>query len=64
MRNFAIIDADLIFNKKHRFPNLTCMKISSYYKNNGNNITLKTDYEDLEIFDKVFVSYEDLNMYP
>lgn len=32
------------------------MKISSYYKNNGNNITLKTDYEDLEIFDKVFVS--------
>lgn len=30
--NIAIIDADLIGRKKHRFPNLACMKISSYYK--------------------------------
>ena len=28
----AVIDADLICRKKHRFPNLASMKISGYYK--------------------------------
>lgn len=26
--NVAIIDADIIGRKKHRFPNLACMKLS------------------------------------
>jgi len=52
----AIIDADLIGRKKHRFPNLACMKISGYYKVLGNEVELKTDYGDLTKFDKVFIS--------
>lgn len=31
----AIIDADLIGHKKHRFPNLACMKLSAYHKSGG-----------------------------
>lgn len=52
----AIIDADLIGRKKHRFPNLACMKMSSYYKNKGNEVVLKTDYRDLEKYDLVKIS--------
>lgn len=52
----AIIDADLIGRKKHRFPNLVCMKLSGYYKELGDNVVLKTDYEELDNFDKVFIS--------
>ena len=33
--NVAIIDADLIGRKNHRFPNLVCMKLSRYYKAMG-----------------------------
>ena len=33
--NIAIIDADLIGRAKHRFPNLVCMKLSSYFKRRG-----------------------------
>ena len=54
--NIAIIDADVVGKKKHRFPNLACMKLSSYYKGLGNRVVLKTDYEHLEDFDKVFIS--------
>lgn len=52
----AIIDADIVGKKKHRFPNLACMKLSSHYKDLGHNVALKTDYEHLEDFDKVFIS--------
>lgn len=52
----AIIDADLIGRRKHRFPNLACMKISGYYKNRNNEVVLKMDYENLSDFDKVFIS--------
>ena len=52
----AIIDADLIGRDKHRFPNLVCMKLSGYYKELGAEIELKTDYEDLAAYDKVFIS--------
>ena len=52
----AIIDADLIGRKKHRFPNLACMKISGYYKDLGNDVVLKLDYDDLEQYNKVFIS--------
>ena len=31
-RQIAIIDADLIGRKKHRFPNLVCMKLSNYLR--------------------------------
>lgn len=55
MKRYAIIDADLIGRKKHRFPNLVCMKLSSYYKQMG-ECCLKLDYEDLESYDKVFIS--------
>lgn len=54
--NVAIIDADLIGRQKHRFPNLASMKLSAYYKANGNNVELKTDYNNLNEYDKVFVS--------
>ena len=30
--NIAVIDADLIGRKRHRFPNLVCMKLSGYHK--------------------------------
>ena len=52
----AVIDADLIGRKKHRFPNLASMKISGYYKKLGSDVELKLDYEDLESYDKVFIS--------
>ena len=52
----AIIDADLIGRSKHRFPNLVCMKLSSYYKSLGWEVKLKTDYENLEEYDKVTIS--------
>lgn len=54
--NIAIIDADLIGRSKHRFPNLACMKLSAYYKQNGNKVELKTDYNNLDQYDKVFIS--------
>ena len=52
----AIIDADLIGRKKHRFPNLACMKISGFYKSKGDEVLLITDYEELKGFDKIFLS--------
>lgn len=54
--NVAIIDADLIGRKNHRFPNLVCMKLSGYYKEMGGAVTLKTDYEGLDEYDKVFIA--------
>ena len=55
-RRIAVIDADIIGKKKHRFPNLACMKISSYYKSTGHSVVLKLNYEGLDIFDKVCIS--------
>ena len=52
----AIIDADLIGRKNHRFPNLCCMKISGYCKANGCDVVLKTDYDGLDVFHKVYVA--------
>ena len=52
----AIIDADLIGRSKHRFPNLACMKLSGYHKTQGDSVTLKTDYNDLEQYDTVYIS--------
>lgn len=52
----AIIDADLIGRKKHRFPNLACEKISAYWKAKGKEVVLKVDYNDLYSFEKVYIS--------
>lgn len=52
----AIIDADLIGRQNHRFPNLACMKLSSYYKSLGNSVVLKLDYNELTEYNKVFIS--------
>lgn len=42
----GIIDADLVSRKKkHRFPNLVCMKISGYYKEKGHKVKLLTNYK-------------------
>ena len=54
--NVGIIDAEIIGKTKHRFPNLACMKISSWYKSQGDNVRLCLSYEDIEQFDKVFIS--------
>lgn len=40
----GIIDADLLGRKSKRFPNLACMKIAGYHKNNGDEVELVTDY--------------------
>ena len=56
MGKIAVIDADLIGRRRHNFPNLTCMKISGYHKNLGDDVTLKLDYDDLGIFDKVYIA--------
>lgn len=56
MSNIAIIDADIVGKKKHRFPNLCCMKISAYHKKLGDIVILKTDYNYLDVFDKVYIS--------
>lgn len=52
----AIIDADLIGRKKHRFPNLASMKIAGFYKANGHTVDLKLDYEQLDQYDEVYIS--------
>ena len=52
----GVIDADLISREKHRFPNLACMKISGYYKGLGHEVNLLTSYDEIENYDKVFIS--------
>jgi hypothetical protein len=54
--NIGIIDADLLNKKKHRFPNLASMKISSYYKKTNNFVQLLMSYDDIKKYDKVFIS--------
>ena len=52
----AVIDADLIGRKRHRFPNLACMKISAHHKALGDVVELKTDYGSLVDYDAVYIS--------
>lgn len=52
----AVIDADLIGRKNHRFPNLAVMKLAAYHKAAGEGVILKTDYDSLGNYDKVFIS--------
>lgn len=53
--NVLIVDADLIGRKNHRFPNLACMKLSTYYKNQGNNVKLARNYDNLANYDKILI---------
>ena len=52
----GIIDADLLWRKKHRFPNLACMKISSYYKHYGHEVQLILDEKSIDGFELIFLS--------
>ena len=52
----GIIDADLLGRKYHAFPNLVCMKLSSYWKSRNAEVVMKTDYEHLEEYDKVYIA--------
>lgn len=52
----GIVDAEIIGKKKHRFPNLACMKISAYHKQKSDDVTLLLSYDDIENYDKVYVS--------
>lgn len=56
--NIAIIDAELISNDKHRFPNLACMKLSAWHKAQGDTVTLVTRYFNLKFFfyDTIYIS--------
>ena len=56
MSTIAVIDADLIRRRRHRFPNLACMKISGFHKGQGDEVVLKTDYVGLGGFDRVYLS--------
>ena len=52
----AIIDADLLGRRKHRFPNLVSEKLSSYWKAQGADVELKLNYDELQNFDHVYIS--------
>ena len=52
----GIIDAEIIGKSKHRFPNLVCMKISSYHKSKGDSVTLLLDYDSVDDYDRVYIS--------
>lgn len=54
-KKLGIIDADLLDNGT-RHPNLACMKISAYYKEQGWDVKLLETYDDLEKYDKVTIS--------
>lgn len=54
--NIGIIDAEIIGKNKHRFPNLVCMKLSNYFKQQGHFVKLLTNYDDIDNYDKVFIS--------
>ena len=52
----GIIDADLIGKKSHRFPNLACMKLSGFHKSCGHDVSLLLNYNNLDQFDKIYIS--------
>ena len=56
MSRIAIIDADLVGRKRHRFPNLACMKLSGYHKEIGDEVQLVTGYDELDGYDKIYIS--------
>lgn len=55
MKRLGIIDADLI-DGGTRHPNLACMKISAYYKEQGWDVVLLENYDDIDEYDLVSIS--------
>lgn len=51
----GLIDADLIDNGT-TMPNLALLKMSGYYKSQGNEVTLLTNYDNIDEYDKVCIS--------
>lgn len=51
----GIIDADLLDNGT-RHPNLACEKLSGFYKAQGHDVRLITDYAEIDNFDEVYMS--------
>jgi len=47
MAEIAIIDGDLLGRGNHRFPNLSCMKLSSYHKQKGDSVRLIMSYDEI-----------------
>lgn len=68
MKKIAIIDADLINRKKHRFPNLACLKMSGYWKEQGYNVNLLTEYNKDVLFGGMnkfsFRKYLQIHLFP
>ena len=54
-KRLGIIDADLLDNGT-RHPNLACMKISAFYKEQGWNVKLLENYDSLDKYDLVTIS--------
>ena len=56
--NVGIIDAELSYAKKHRFPNLVCMKLSRYHKAHGDRAVLieQPDEKAISDYDRVYLS--------
>jgi hypothetical protein len=52
----AIIDADLLGRRRHRFPNLACMKISGYHKDAGDDVELVTCYDNMGFYNHIYLS--------
>jgi len=62
MSKIGIIDADLIHNSHHNFPNLACMKLSGHHKRQGDAVEL-IHWEQInpanlfqDTFDHVYIS--------
>ncbi len=51
----GIIDADLL-DSRTLYPNLACLKLSGYYKAQGESVSLITDYADMSKYDAVYMS--------
>lgn len=54
----GIIDADLCYKVRHRFPNLACMKLSAFHKQQGDTVVLITQPAETicNAFDRLYVS--------
>ena len=52
----GIIDADLLGRDRHRFPNLVCEKIAGYWIEQGAEVKLLSNYNNLDEYDEVYIS--------
>lgn len=55
MMKVGIIDAELLANGYHRFPNLAAMKLSAWHKKRGDAVSLLPDYRFVANFDQVYI---------